>query len=178
MRVRLNRSLSALALIVIAASAILLGAACEDGGDGGGGATPTAPATTGEPTAGGPTSTPGELTEMAASLTNDPFALTLSQDTAPAGNLNIQVTNDGSVGHNFWVVKSDLPPGQLPLNSNVVDVDSLDVITRSGLVTNDEDLDPGDRLQVLVGLEPGSYVLFCNVPDHYTSGMNAALTVE
>jgi uncharacterized cupredoxin-like copper-binding protein len=174
-------------LFVMASVLIAGAAACggDDDGDDNDGPTATAGtpaatdgAATPGATDGGPTGTGASVTQMAASLTNSPFAVTLSQETVPAGSVNIQVTNDGTVGHNFWVVRTELARDALPLNQNVVDVESLEVVTNSDLVTNEENLEPGTRLQVLTTLEAGSYVLFCNVPDHYTSGMNAALTAE
>jgi uncharacterized cupredoxin-like copper-binding protein len=177
---------------IVAALALVLAtlaAACgDDGDDNGDAVTPaeTSASTSEEPagptsTAGGPTATgggSGDLTQIAASLDNTPFGITVSQDTVPAGRTSIQVTNEGTVGHNFWVIRTDLAPDDLPVENNVVDTDSLDVITNSTMISEGENLEPGAGLQIVTTLEAGSYVFICNVPDHYGAGMNAGLTVQ
>jgi uncharacterized cupredoxin-like copper-binding protein len=166
---------------------LLLATACggdDDADDGG--ATATAPSETvadgetpsGDETPGGPTSTTGPTTELSAVLTNTPFSITLSQDTAPAGRQVIAVSNEGSVGHNFWIIDTDLSADDLPVTNNVVDTEALDVVVNSGIATDGEDIQPGGQIEVQASLDPGTYVIICNVPDHYTAGMQAELTVQ
>ena len=40
------------------------------------------------------------------------------------------------------------------------------------------DLDPGKSGALTVTLEPGMYILFCNIPGYYASGMWTVITVE
>jgi plastocyanin len=69
-----------------------------------------------------------------------------------AGEINVVLTNAGSVPHTL-------------------------------LITDDQGQDMGIRLSVgrrdegTVTLEPGSYVIWCDVPGHLQAGMEAPLTV-
>src|SRR5215207_8748885 len=46
---------------------------------------------------------------------------------AKPGKVQFEVTNSGTRVHQFLVVKSDLPPGQLPTIDNLVDEGKLNV---------------------------------------------------
>jgi uncharacterized cupredoxin-like copper-binding protein len=41
-----------------------------------------------------------------------------------------------------------------------------------------EEREPGQSGDLSAELQPGKYVLFCNVPGHFMAGMWAVLTVE
>jgi uncharacterized cupredoxin-like copper-binding protein len=198
--VKLSGLFSTLALALLAC-ALLLASGCGDGDDDDSDGAATPPSETASTAADGETppagetpsdgATPGQSgatddgpaqgseTSLTAILTNTPFSITLSEDTVPAGRVQILVTNEGTVGHNFWLIRTDLAADDLPVTNNVVNVNSLDVVANSGLVTNDEDIEPGDTLEVqLPELEAGAYVVICNVPDHYSAGMQASLTAQ
>jgi hypothetical protein len=97
------------------------------------------------------------------------------------GKVEFTLTNNGTKVHQFIVVKSDLPPGQLPTTAdNVVDLGKLNV---SGSV---EAVQPGATAPVELELFPGKYVLICNLIDqagsgpadaHYLNGMAAGFFV-
>jgi uncharacterized cupredoxin-like copper-binding protein len=95
-------------------------------------------------------------------------------DSAPAGMVTFEVRNDGGTLHNLLVIRSDAALGQLPMNEDefVVDEDEVEVV--GSLDT----LDEGDSDELTVDLEAGRYVLICNVPTHYESGMEVEFTVE
>jgi uncharacterized cupredoxin-like copper-binding protein len=40
------------------------------------------------------------------------------------------------------------------------------------------ELDPGQSGSLSMKLDPGTYMLFCNVPGHYMAGMWTTITVE
>jgi uncharacterized cupredoxin-like copper-binding protein len=99
---------------------------------------------------------------------------TPSVDTVPAGTVTFNARNDGVVPHNFRLVRTDLAPDALPVDTetSMVDEGQLEKLARS------EDLAAGEVEQIVVDLEPGSYVMFCNIPTHYQVGLYAGLTVE
>ena len=136
----------------------------------------TAPAEVIAPTATEqPSGTPAGPGGVSVALADDPaFAVTADPASAPAGSVTFNVENVGTVPHNFNIVKTDLAPDALPVDSSKFQVDEtqVDVIEKSS------DLDAGNSESVEVALDPGSYVLFCNVPAHYTSGMHTAFTVQ
>jgi uncharacterized cupredoxin-like copper-binding protein len=144
----------------------LVAAACggddDDGGTPTGTATPTATSTA--------TPTPAAATTVDVALTE--FAVNPAQDTVDAGTLTFSVANDGALPHNFRVIKTDLASDALPTANNLVDEGQVDVVASIA------DYAGGETEEVSVDLEPGSYVLICNVVGHYDLGMRAGFTVE
>ncbi len=96
--------------------------------------------------------------------------------TLKAGQVTFHVTNsDSSDTHEFVIFKTDLAPGQLPLDSSN-DVDE----SAQSLTKIDEipDMAPGDVKDLTVTLDPGNYVAICNLPGHYQAGMYTGFTVQ
>jgi uncharacterized cupredoxin-like copper-binding protein len=148
----------------------LTGTACSNNDEGGG-------ATTGGATTGGAT-TGGATTGGAAgtvSVTLADFSVTPDPTSASAGEITFDIHNTASQTHEFVVFKTDLAPEDLPLNKDG-DVDE----EGKGVEHIDEveDITGGSDAQLPVNLETGSYVLICNLPGHYQSGMHAGFTVS
>ena len=103
-------------------------------------------------------------TEVGISLVE--FDVIPSVTSAPAEQIDFSVVNDGTTVHNFRVVQTDLAPEDLPLDGQTVDESAFDDIEgfAGALRGGEEKIDNAD-------LAAGSYVLFCNVPTHYASGM-------
>jgi uncharacterized cupredoxin-like copper-binding protein len=77
--------------------------------------------------------------------------------------------------HNLHVIQTDLPEDQLPTTAEdavdlaqVTDLVSSPTIGAGGFAT----------APVIVDLPSGRYVLICNVPTHYSSGMHTVFTVQ
>ena len=96
------------------------------------------------------------------------------------GNVTFEVSNRGKVGHELVVVQTDLTADKLPLltadteKHKKGDVD-LTKVTSVGDVT---DVAAGSSLTKIFALSKGKYVLICNIPAHYSSGMYTAFTVQ
>jgi uncharacterized cupredoxin-like copper-binding protein len=96
--------------------------------------------------------------------------------TIKAGQVTFHVSNsDSSDTHEFVIFKTDLAPGELPLDSS----NNVDENAQS-LTKIDEipDMAPGDVKDLIVALDPGSYVAICNLPGHYQAGMFTSFTVQ
>ena len=92
---------------------------------------------------------------------------------AKAGQVTIDASNIGSAPHELVLAKTDDAPDQLPTSSDgSVDEASLDV---PGEV---EEVEGGAEGTVSLDLQPGKYVMFCNLPGHYSGGMYGSLTVK
>jgi len=86
---------------------------------------------------------------------------------AQAGVVDFTITNDGTIGHEFLIVKTDAAPGEIPLVGDRFseDADGIEVIDEIG------EFAQGTTETLTVTLDPGSYQLVCNLPGHYESGM-------
>jgi uncharacterized cupredoxin-like copper-binding protein len=117
---------------------------------------------------------PGVETTVEVSLSDFNVAPKVSE--APAGQLTFAPSVvDGSEGHNFVVVKTDLEPDALPkLPAGNADT-TADGVEMLGFLNT---FGPGDTPTLNVSATPGKYVLICNIVDHYRRGMSARFTVE
>jgi uncharacterized cupredoxin-like copper-binding protein len=121
-------------------------------------------------------STPAEPpgTSGVVDATQKDFAIGLSPTTANSGPVEFQITNQGPSTHEFVVFKTDLAPDALPLNKDG-DVDEEGPGVKH--IDEVEDIASGATEQLKVSLQPGSYVVVCNLPGHYKLGMHAPLTI-
>jgi uncharacterized cupredoxin-like copper-binding protein len=99
------------------------------------------------------------------------FAITLEEHSTPAGSTTFDITNDGPSTHEFVVFRTDLAEDALPVDGATVSEDDLDLVDEA------EDIAPGVGATLAVDLDPGAYVVICNVEGHYRAGMHASLTV-
>jgi uncharacterized cupredoxin-like copper-binding protein len=125
----------------------------------------SSPAASASASAAGGTTVTADLSE---------FKIVLGSATGPAGAVTFSVTNKGSTVHEFVVFKTDLAPDKLPLSADGTEVDEAG----AGLTAVDEveDVAVGTTATLPVDLPAGHYVLICNLPAHYTSGMHAEFT--
>lgn len=106
-----------------------------------------------------------------ATLAN--YQISLSSTSASAGSVTFRVTNNAEdMLHEFVIVKSDLAADSLPLNDDGdVDEDQITVVDEI------EDIESGSTEFLTVDLDPGHYVIMCNLPGHYAQGMHVDFTV-
>ena len=107
------------------------------------------------------------------------YKIVMSADSAKSGDIVFHVHNDATdLLHEFVIFKTDLPADQLPLNSEgAVDEEG------AGITHIDEvEVEMGQAADLAVNLEPGNYVLICNINDnnemHYQHGMYVPFTVK
>jgi uncharacterized cupredoxin-like copper-binding protein len=115
-----------------------------------------------EPTPSGPT----------LSVQLDEWKVVPASSTAVAGALTFQVQNVGTMDHEMLVIRSDLDPKDLPTRSGEVDEDRLEVAGKTKALKRRE------KMSLSLTLQPGSYVLICNVSGHYSLGMTASIQVR
>lgn len=83
------------------------------------------------------------------------YSFTLSRTTVPAGKVILELVNHGQDEHNLNAALGEqAPTGSLPN-------------TPAGAVKDQT-----------VELRPGTYTLFCSLPEHVKKGMKATLVVE
>jgi len=97
----------------------------------------------------------------------------VDRHTIHAGEVTFTLANQGTIGHEFLVVRTDNADGAIPLEGDRFseENESLMVIDEIGeypINTTEE---------LTVTLEPGSYQLVCNLPSHYEKGMHTSFNV-
>jgi len=103
------------------------------------------------------------------------WGIDVSAAKAKSGVVIFAIANFGTISHEFIVVKTNFPLGEIPIGkNNRFDEDG------EGVEAVDEiaefEVDTTHVLKVM--LEPGAYQLLCNIAGHYKNGMYAALTVS
>lgn len=102
------------------------------------------------------------------------MGMRLSRSTVPAGEVTFNVTSSSKdMEHEMVVVPLKDPTKPLPYVASESRVDE----DEAGDVGEVSELEPGYSGSLTVSLEPGSYLLVCNVPGHYAAGMWAELEV-
>jgi uncharacterized cupredoxin-like copper-binding protein len=101
-------------------------------------------------------------------ITLDEYSIEAPAEAA-AGRIALTVRNAGSIAHELVILRTRLAPGELPVEDAEVRVHRRGV----ELVKQTPRIKAGKSRMLEVRLRPGSYVLICNVPGHYQSGMRA-----
>ena len=112
-----------------------------------------------------------------AALKDDPGApmgFTLTQHVIPHGTVKFIATNTSTLlEHEMLVVPIKDITQPLPYDTNIERFDE----DASGAVGEIHETEPGETGTLTVDLEPGIYMLACNIPNHYAMGMWTLITV-
>jgi uncharacterized cupredoxin-like copper-binding protein len=102
------------------------------------------------------------------------MSIRVDKPTVKAGTVTFEVTNwSRSVLHEILIISVDGPTAPLPYDYPQARVpeDQVKVLGEAA------DLQPNTSKTFEVTLNPGFYLLICNVPGHYAAGMAASLSV-
>lgn len=99
-------------------------------------------------------------------------AITLEPARAPDGSVDLEIANEGDLVHEVEIFAGADPGETLDVSNSVADTRGL------RLVDEVEDVLPSTTARLVVDLDPGTYLVICNLPGHYQQGMSAYLTVE
>jgi uncharacterized cupredoxin-like copper-binding protein len=107
--------------------------------------------------------------------TEKEWEIALDSDLHEAGTVAFNLTNEGTIAHEFLVVRSEKSATELLADvdpaTNRIDEELLDVIDEQ------PEYEPGVPGAVTVSLTPGHYVVMCNIEGHYKAGMYADLEI-
>jgi len=111
------------------------------------------------------------------------WQISLGSTTHAAGAVTFNITNAGDKEHEFVVRKTDLTSDKLPLNADGEVSEDAPELTEVGDPSDVAEIASGSSDRSLtVTLQPGHYVIFCNlhVEDllHYQKGMHVDLTIQ
>jgi uncharacterized cupredoxin-like copper-binding protein len=98
------------------------------------------------------------------------YYLTVTPASVKAGPTTITFKNMGTMEHEVVVLKTDTPAGQLKVGAD-------HTVSEDTSVGEDSETKPGKTKSTTINLQPGKYVLVCNVERHYEKGMFTAFTV-
>lgn len=110
----------------------------------------------------------GMMMGMKMDMSKAPMGIKLDMEEVPAGKVTFDVTNDSKETiHEMLVSPLADMNSQLPF----VEADNKVDEEKSGDLGEVSELDPGKSGSLTLDLKPGLYVLYCNVPGHYSAGM-------
>ena len=117
------------------------------------------------------------------SATLKEWQINLSSTTHSAGAITFNITNNGDKEHEFVVRKTDKKADGLPLNADGEVSEDAPELTEVGDPSELAEIKSGSTDGTLtVTLQPGHYVIFCNLHVeeliHYQKGMHVDLTVN
>ena len=84
-----------------------------------------------------------------------------------------RITNSGLLLHEVMIIATATPADDLPILDAMVDVTEID----GELIAEVAEVTPGHTVEAQVSLDPGRYLLICNLAGHYESGMHHVLIV-
>ena len=122
--------------------------------------------------------------ETTVQVTLREFEVVPAQDSAPAGEVTFEATNEGpNDPHELVVIRTDLAPDALPIDDQGAVDEGGEGVEAIGEI---EEFDPNATESATFTLEAGNYVLICNVTEeedgeveaHYAQGMRTGFTVE
>jgi uncharacterized cupredoxin-like copper-binding protein len=111
------------------------------------------------------------------------FIVEPEQESVDAGEVTFVVENQGGEIHEFLVVDAD-SADDLPVDADGAFDEAA--FGEDKVLDEVEDIESGDTAELTLDLEPGDYVLLCNVVEeedtevesHFAEGMHASFTVE
>ena len=147
--------------------------------------TPTSSAATPAATIMTPLETAGQTPAgSAVSVNITEYIVAPAPTSASAGHITFTVKNIGGTEHELQVIKTELAPGALPANADHSANLQGAGVQVAGSVPK---FAKQEKRSLTLDLQPGSYVLICNVvqqnsngttTSHYAEGMRAAFTVQ
>lgn len=92
----------------------------------------------------------------------------------PSGETMFSARNVGRIEHELLVLRTDLDPDDLPVEDGEAQTGAggIEVLDRT------DRIQPGAQASLTVRLRPGPYVIICNIPGHYQSGMRTGVQVS
>ena len=103
------------------------------------------------------------------------WAVGTSAREAVAGDVKCTIKNQGTIPHEFIIVKTDFALGEIPLGPDNRFDEEGEGLSVPGEIS---EWNPGTTGTVTLKLDAGKYQLLCNIAGHYANGMYTQLTVS
>ena len=112
---------------------------------------------------------------MSGNMSKATMGISATPETVKPGMVTFEVVNASKDQIHEMIVAKLANPKQPPpylADENRVDED------RAGDLGEVSELDAGKSGALRIEMKPGTYILYCNVPGHYTTGMWTLFTVK
>jgi len=106
------------------------------------------------------------------------WSISSAATEVPAGTITFDVTNKGTMPHEFVVLSTDTQAANFPIASFEGEPNRFDEDTAGTTVGETGDMNPTTTKSITMALAPGHYALVCNLPGHYGLGMHIDFTVS
>jgi uncharacterized cupredoxin-like copper-binding protein len=117
----------------------------------------------------GVASADGVTSKKLVAVQVDEYSVFPATQGAPVGKVRFVVTNVGTIEHEFVVIKTVKPAGNL-LKGNEAN--------ETGAIGELDGVKPGNARVLVLNLKRGHYALLCNLPGHYKTGQFADFYVR
>ncbi len=107
-------------------------------------------------------------------VTEGNYYIKLSHNVVQPGQVTFNVTNQGPDDHEFLIFQTKLAQDNLPTQNGQIQENGPGV----NKVEDHSQVTKGTSYTVSVNLQPGHYVVVCNLPGHYLQGMHAEMVVS
>ncbi len=107
-------------------------------------------------------------------ITDSAMKMKVDLSVAPAGKVTFLVFNQDTIDHEIVILKTDKAADKLALLAGASKVDEQN----AGENVGELEVEAGATGAATFDLEPGNYVLICNVLSHYMAGMYSAFEVK
>jgi len=103
------------------------------------------------------------------------WAVGISAHEALAGDVKFTIENQGTIPHEFIIVKTEFAAGKIPLGPDNRFDEEGEGVSVPGEIS---EWNPKTTGTVTLKLDAGNYQLLCNIAGHYANGMYTTLTVS
>lgn len=173
-----------LAILTCSLLALALSACGDDEADTTGGATESAVTAGGEK---------GEIINIELGEDGANYFVKSDKESADAGTMTFSVRNVGSIYHEFIVYANDegVAATELPIKDNIADLDEDKILgeaeyAKPPIVPDDKKPGAADHrirpegwgAEMTLDLDPGKYILLCNLEGHYATGQATDFEVK
>jgi uncharacterized cupredoxin-like copper-binding protein len=115
-----------------------------------------------------------EVTNGRVTVKMSEFAFTPKDITASAGKLVITAPNVGNVEHELVLLKTNKDAGSFPVKNGRISEEGPGIESAGEI----SETPAGKTGRHTFTLEPGHYVMICNIVGHYSGGMWGTLVVK
>ncbi|HEY7270572.1 MAG TPA: sulfocyanin-like copper-binding protein [Dehalococcoidia bacterium] len=109
-------------------------------------------------------------------VTESEFKIQADPKVSPDTDISFILRNEGTMPHQFIVLKTDLAPDKLPTQGSPSQVNLSD--NRLTVIYQYPAYPAGQANLIHLNLDPGHYVFICNLPGHYALGMRTDFSVS